>query len=63
MLVDEDGNVIPKPVQLGPKVDGYRVIREGLSGSEIIVVSGIVRARPGAVVTPELIELPLVAEQ
>ncbi|MEM8752298.1 MAG: efflux transporter periplasmic adaptor subunit, partial [Pseudomonadota bacterium] len=43
-------------------IDGYRVIREGLDGSETIVVEGIVRARPGSVVTPEMTELPPVAE-
>ena len=63
MMVDENGNVSPRPVRPGPKVDGYRVIREGLSGTETIVVSGIVRARPGAVVAPELVVLPLVAGQ
>lgn len=63
MLVDEEGNVSPRPVRPGPKIDGYRVIREGLDGSETIVVSGVIRARPGAVVTPELIVLPPVADQ
>ncbi len=62
MTVDGEGKVIPRPVRPGPKIDGYRVIREGLDGSETIVVEGIVRARPGSVVTPELIELPLIAE-
>jgi RND family efflux transporter MFP subunit len=63
MVVDDAGKVSPRPVRPGPKVDGYRVIREGLDGSESIVVSGIVRARPGAVVTPEPVVLPPVAEQ
>ena len=63
MLVDQEGNVSPMPVRPGPKVDGYRVIREGLIGTETIVVSGVVRARPGAVVTPELIVLPPVVGQ
>lgn len=62
MMVGEDGAVTPRPVRPGPKIDGYRVIREGLDGSETIVVEGIVRARPGAVVTPEMVELPAVAE-
>ena len=62
MTVDGEGNVIPRQVRPGPKIDGYRVIREGLDGSETIVVEGIVRARPGSVVTPEKIELPPVAE-
>lgn len=62
MLVDEAGRVTPRPVRTGPRIDGYRVIREGLDGSETIVVEGVIRARPGSVVTPVLVELPAVAE-
>ncbi|GIT86746.1 MexE family multidrug efflux RND transporter periplasmic adaptor subunit [Roseobacter sp. OBYS 0001] len=62
MSVDAEGNVTPIPVRPGPRIDGYRVIREGLDGSELIVIEGIIRARPGSVVTPERVELPLVAE-
>ncbi|MEL6794023.1 MAG: efflux RND transporter periplasmic adaptor subunit [Pseudomonadota bacterium] len=62
MLVDGEGKVTPRPVRPGPKIDGYRVIREGLDGSETLVIEGIVRARPGSTVAPELVELPPVAE-
>lgn len=62
MSVDGEGNVIPLEVRPGPRIDGYRVIRDGLDGSEIIVIEGIVRARPGSVVTPEMVDLPLIAE-
>lgn len=62
MSVDADGNVVPLEVRPGPRIDGYRVIRDGLDGSETIVVKGVVRARPGSVVTPEMVELPLIAE-
>lgn len=62
MSVDDEGNVTPIPIRPGPTIDGYRVVREGLDGSETIVVEGIIRARPGSVVTPERIELPLIAE-
>ncbi len=56
------GNKISiKAIRPGPKVDGYRVVRRGLSGDETIVVDGIVRARPGAAVTPEPTTLPPVA--
>ena len=41
------------PIRPGPKIDGYRVVREGLKGDETIVVGGLVRVRPGADVTPE----------
>jgi RND family efflux transporter MFP subunit len=62
MLVDAEGNVTPRQVRPGPRIDGYRVIREGLDGSETIVIEGLVRARPGSVVTPVKVELPPVAE-
>ena len=56
--VSEDGTVTPKPVRLGPKQYGYRIIREGLTGDETIVVNGLMRIRPGVKVKPELIALP-----
>ncbi len=61
MAVDEGGNVTPIPIRPGPRIDGYRVVREGLDGSETIVIDGLLRARPGAVVSPERVELPPVA--
>ena len=61
MTVDAEGNVTPREIRPGPRIDGYRVVREGLDGSETIVIEGLVRARPGAVVTPEMTELPLTA--
>jgi hypothetical protein len=42
----------------GPKIDGWRLIRYGLDGSETIAVNGIVRIRPGVKVTPQRVELP-----
>ena len=56
--ISADGNVTPKPVRLGPKLYGYRVIREGMTGDETIVVNGLMRIRPGVKVAPQLIELP-----
>ncbi|WP_375463276.1 efflux RND transporter periplasmic adaptor subunit [uncultured Methylobacterium sp.] len=57
-VVAEDGAVAAKDVKLGPKVDGYRLIREGLKGDETVVVNGTSRVRPGAKVTPESTTLP-----
>nr|WP_204326592.1 efflux RND transporter periplasmic adaptor subunit [Rhizobium lusitanum] len=56
--VDTAGNVTPKSVRLGPKLYGYRVIRDGMTGDETVVVNGLMRIRPGVKVTPQLIELP-----
>lgn len=62
MTVDENGLVTPLPVRPGPRIDGYRVIREGMDGSETIVIDGLVSARPGTTVNPDRTELPLIAE-
>lgn len=61
--VGDDGTVKPLPITMGAKVDGYRVVREGLSGDEKIVVNGIQRARPGQKVTPKETTLPPVRDQ
>ena len=53
MTVADDGTVVPKPVRLGPMIDGLRVIRSGLDAKDRIVIDGLVRARPGTKVTPQ----------
>ncbi|OAP37858.1 efflux transporter periplasmic adaptor subunit [Sinorhizobium glycinis] len=57
-VVADDGSVATKPVRLGPRLHGYRVIRSGMTGDETIIVNGIMRARPGVKVKPELVVLP-----
>jgi len=42
-----------QPVQLGPLVDGKRIIRSGVQAGEEIVVNGLERVRPGMPVTAE----------
>ena len=49
-------------MRTGPRIDGYRVIREGLTGDETIVINGLMRARPGAKVKAEMVTLPPTAE-
>lgn len=60
--VDAEGNINAKPVRTGPRQHGYRVIREGLTGDETIIVNGLMRVRPGVKVKPEIITLPPEAE-
>ncbi|RDI57980.1 RND family efflux transporter MFP subunit [Microvirga subterranea] len=62
-VVGENNVVNLKPVRIGPRIDGYRVIRDGLTGNETIVVNGLVRVRPGAPVTPQTTTLPLTRER
>ncbi len=59
LVLDEQDAAQVRPVKLGPLIDGYRVIREGLTGEERIVVAGLQRVRPGTVVSPTPIELEL----
>jgi membrane fusion protein, multidrug efflux system len=51
--VADDGTVGTKLVELGPMVDGLRVIRSGLAATDRIVIDGLQRARPGQKVKPE----------
>jgi membrane fusion protein, multidrug efflux system len=51
--VAEDGMVGVKVVELGPMVDGLRVIRSGLAPTDRIIIDGLQRARPGQKVQPE----------
>lgn len=56
--VTEDGTVVPKPVELGSITDdGLRVVRSGITPEDEVIISGLLRARPGAKVTPELTEI------
>ncbi len=56
--VAEDGSVSSKVVRPGPRIDGYRLIREGLTGEETIVIAGLQRVRAGGKVTPQRQDLP-----
>ena len=52
MTVAADGTVVPKLVEVGDLEQGLRVIRSGLAPSDRVVINGLVRARPGAKVSP-----------
>lgn len=47
-VVAADGSVAPKPVQLGPLVDGLRVVRSGLERTDRVIINGVQRIQqPG----------------
>ena len=48
LTVGKDGTVAAKPVELGPLVDGLRVIRSGLSQDDRVVISNYQAAVTGA---------------
>ncbi len=60
--VSDDGTVGIKRVELGPMVEGLRVIRSGLTPTDRIVIEGLQRARPGQKVTPEMGKIEAVVD-
>jgi membrane fusion protein, multidrug efflux system len=54
-VVGDNGMVGAKPITLGPIVDGLRVVREGLTASDKVVLDGLANpmVRPGAKVVPQ----------
>lgn len=52
MTVGRDRKVAPKVIELGPMVDGLRIVRSGLGPNDRVIIAGLQLARPGAPVTP-----------
>lgn len=54
LVPNKDNVVTVRYVTLGPLVgDNMRVIREGIAADDTLIVSGLMRARPGLKVTPQ----------
>lgn len=52
-VVDRQGNVTVKPVQLGPLNGNLRVIRSGINARDLVIIGGLQRAMPGQKVQPK----------
>jgi membrane fusion protein, multidrug efflux system len=61
MVVDKDSKAEYREVALGVSIDGMRVVTGGLRAGERIVVKGLQRVRPGAVVAPQEIAMDSVS--
>jgi RND family efflux transporter MFP subunit len=57
LVVGPESKVAYRPVQLGPVIDGLRVVQSGLSAGEVIVVNGLQRVRPGAQVQAQRVAM------
>jgi RND family efflux transporter MFP subunit len=51
-VVQPDNSIAPRPVTLGPIVDGLRVVRSGITPNDRIVINGLMRLRPDLKVKP-----------
>lgn len=54
LTLDEKNVATYRPVKTGPLLDGLRVVREGLSANDRVIVSGLMVARPGQPVNPQI---------
>lgn len=52
-VVDGEGTVMARAVELGPLVGELRVIRSGLNAKDRVIIGGVQRARPGQKVQPQ----------
>jgi RND family efflux transporter MFP subunit len=52
-VVDKDNVARQRFVTLGPVIDELRVIKDGVSATDRVVINGLMRVRPGQKVTPE----------
>jgi len=57
MVVGDDNKAAYREVTLGVFVDGMRRVTNGLTAGERIVVNGLQRVRPGALLAPKLVSM------
>jgi RND family efflux transporter MFP subunit len=64
-VVDRENKAQYRPVEIGPLVDGLRVVRKGVAAEDWIVVAGLQRVRPGITVDAErdTVSLPMAKTQ
>ena len=62
MVVGADNKAAYREVTLGAAVEGLRVVKTGLQANERIVVNGLQRIRPGALVAPQTVDMSAKAE-
>ncbi|MCO2090298.1 multidrug efflux RND transporter periplasmic adaptor subunit MexE [Pseudomonas aeruginosa] len=57
LVLDGDNKTVYRTVEMGPKLEGLRIVRSGLSKGDRIVVNGLQRVRPGMQVDPQKVEM------
>ena len=57
LALTADNRIEYRLVELGPEIDGLRVVTHGLAASDVIVVNGLQHVRPGQSVSPTRIAM------
>ena len=63
MVVGADDKANYREVTLGANVDGLRIVTSGLKPNERVVVNGLQRVRPGALVAPQVVTMSVAEAQ
>ena len=58
-VLDEQNKVVRRDVTLGTEHDGLQVIAKALEANERVIVSGIQHVKPGTVVNPKVVPMPI----
>jgi multidrug efflux system membrane fusion protein len=56
-VVDKDNKAEYRQVTLGAATGGLRIVRSGLKAGEKIVVNGLQRVHPGALLAPQVVAM------
>jgi RND family efflux transporter MFP subunit len=56
-VVDGENKVAYRSVKIGRLTDGLRIVQSGLQAGETVVVNGLQRVQPGAVVAPQKVAM------
>jgi len=62
MVIGNDNTATYREVTLGAHVNGLRIVATGLKPQERVVVNGLQRIRPGALVAPQAVGMDIKAE-
>lgn len=57
LVVNADNQLEYRAVKLGEKVNGLRIVREGLAAKDRIVVNGLQRVMPNMQIEPKMVEM------
>ena len=57
LTVDDKNIVVYRAVTTGPLLDGLRIIRDGLQETDRVIVTGLMNARLGLTVQPQLVDM------
>lgn len=56
-VIDSENKVAYRSVKIGRLTDGLRIVQDGLQPGENVIINGLQRVRPGAVVAPEKVAM------